>query len=153
MKSLNTLQLDDVMKHIIDFQGAFPCDQIPKSMKVPYCIIVNTDNANESGDHWTCIRVEKVKAYFIDSFGRDFEDSTFPKDFRKSVRKLFKDKSIIQNNKLLQDLTSNACGYYCVYFLDKLSLNYTFKNIVSDFTKDLKFNDLLVLKYFRKNFL
>ena len=152
MKALTTTDLDKGMRHIVDFKGAHPCDMIPRGLKPPYSIIINTDNGSKPGEHWIALRVVKGKVYFLDSFGRRFDDESFPADFRRIINRMTRRKDVIFNNKLIQNITSNACGYYAIYFLDGMSMKKRPKRLLKTFTKDLKKNDAIVVKYYRKFF-
>ena len=152
MKSLSTTDLDKAMRHVVGYKGAHPCDMMPQDLKPPYSLIVNTDNSSKPGDHWIAIRVANGKVYFLDSFGRKFDNLSFPVDFRRTMRKMMRRRHLKFNNKLIQNLTSNACGYYAVYFLDGMSMEKRPKNLLKVFTEDLKRNDRFVVSYFKNIF-
>ena len=66
---------------------------------------VNIDNGSQNGTHWTCIIV-KDKSYYFDSFGGQ------PDNFL--LKQL--PKPIIYHNYKIQNINSNLCGSYCLYF-------------------------------------
>ena len=152
MRSLSTTDLDKAMRYIVGYKGAHPCDMIPRDLKPPYSLIVNTDNSSKPGEHWIALQVTKDKVYFLDSFGRKFDNISFPVDFRRIMRKIMRRKRLTFNNNLIQDLSSNACGYYAIYFLDGMSMKKTPKRLLNTFTQDLKKNDKIVVRYFRNIF-
>lgn len=64
--------------------------------------------------HWVCLKVEKRKAFYFDSYGEP------PSDFLQSYIKV----PIYYNDVQIQDLRSSHCGLYCLDFLkDPLMLN------------------------------
>ena len=68
--------------------------------------LVNIDNGSQGGTHWTCFIVKDNKSYYFVSFGCG------PDKF------LFKQlpKPIIFPNYKIQDINSEFCGSYCLYF-------------------------------------
>ena len=50
---------------------------------------------------------------------------------------------------MLQQLTSHACGDYCVYFINEMSKK-SFENVLSIFGDDLLKNDKFVKNYVNK---
>ena len=67
---------------------------------------VNIDNGAQSGTHWTCFIVKDNKSYYFDSFGGQ------PDKFLLNQLT----KPIIYHNYKTQDINSNLCGSYCLYF-------------------------------------
>ena len=67
---------------------------------------VNIDNGSQGGTHWTCFIVKDNKSYYFDSFGGQ------PDKFLLNHLA----KPIIYHNYKIQDINSNLCGSYCLYF-------------------------------------
>jgi len=139
--------------HIINFKGAFPSDVVLDQFETPFCIVINTDPSTEDGQHWTGLVVGPVSIYFLDSYGRRFDDSSFPPIFRSTLQKIAKDKTVAFNGEVIQDIGSQACGYICLYVLHKLTLEHSIKKTFGIFSSDLKKNDRYVVQYFKDNFL
>ena len=76
---------------------------------------VNLDNGSQGGTHRTCFIVKDNKSYYFDSFGGQpdkFLNNQIP-------------KPIIYHNYKKQDINSNLCGSYCLYFFYLIErLNY-----------------------------
>lgn len=143
---MDTIELDDVLSSVSGFIGAFACDQLPPIPKKDFSVVINTDPSNLPGDHWlTLIRKNSV-LYFIDSYGRHYKDATFDPIFVKTILKYIGKEKVVCSNKWLQQLTSNTCGYYCVYFIKEL-LGNSLKRCLSVFGDDLRVNDDYVLNY------
>ena len=94
MKDLSTTNIDLILENNEKFKGAFPCDQIPQFSDNEYQLIINTDNSSLPGTHWTGVVVRGSDVYFFDSFGRYYENLSFPSDFRTSIQKLCVGKNI-----------------------------------------------------------
>ena len=67
---------------------------------------VNIDNGSQGGTHWTCFIVKDNKSYYFDSFGCGTD-----KFLLKQLP-----KPIILHNYKIQDINSEFCGSYCLYF-------------------------------------
>ena len=132
------------------FLGAFAYDEIPQRLKdVPFSFIVNTSPSNMPGDHWIAMVYDKQTFYFLDSYGRKSNDTTLPKQFSATIKKYIGQNRVKHNSTWLQQLTSNTCGEYCVYFLQEFE-KVGFKKSLHVFSKNLKTNDKFVLNYVRK---
>lgn len=71
--------------------------------------IVNLDNIYGPGTHWTCFFCHNKIVVYFDSFGL-----SLPKD----IIKFCKGKTIIYNTDQIQHIDSQACGYYCLAFIE-----------------------------------
>ena len=67
---------------------------------------VNIDNGSQGGSHWTCFLVKDNKSYYFDSFGGT------PDKFLLNQLP----KPIIYHNYKIQNINSQLCGSYCLYF-------------------------------------
>ena len=67
---------------------------------------VNIDNGFQGGTHWTCFTVKDNKSYYFDSFG-GAPDKYLLKQLPKPI---------IYHNYKIQDIYSQLCGSYCLYF-------------------------------------
>ena len=67
---------------------------------------VNIDDGLMGGSHWTCFIVKDNKSYCFDSFGGQ------PEKFLINQVP----KPIIYHNYKIQDINSQLCGSYCLYF-------------------------------------
>ena len=67
---------------------------------------VNIDNGSQGGTHWTCFIVKDNKSYYLDSFG-GAPDKFLLKQLPKPI---------IYHNYKIQDINSQLCGSYCLYF-------------------------------------
>jgi len=106
----------------VQILGVFPSDLIPfsqllsNSRETSLGCIVNTDPSSQPGEHWVAFYrncQNESPLEFFDSFGQSpityglfQENSKFPKNLEISF-----------NNTILQSLTTNVCGQYCLLFL------------------------------------
>ena len=67
---------------------------------------VNIDDGRMGGTHWCAFFVKDNKSYYFDSFGGQ------PDKFLLNQLP----KPIIYHNYKIQDINSNLCGSYCLYF-------------------------------------
>ena len=143
---MDTLQID---KKIIapGFLGAFPYDELPEKPKSDtFSVVINSESSKEPGEHWLVLLYKKPSFYFLDSYGRSLHDQTFSSHFTKTIKSYIGNARYKFNRKMLQQLTSNACGDYCVYFINEMSKR-SFVKVFSVFGKKLAKNDEFVEKY------
>ena len=95
--TMNESQLQKVYKYPI-----YPRDSKIYSDKG----FVNIDNGSMGGSHWTCSIVKDNKSYYFDSFGGQ------PDKFQLNQLP----KPIIYHNYKIQNINSNLCGSYSLYF-------------------------------------
>ena len=67
---------------------------------------VNIDNGSQNGTQWTCFYIKDNEPYYFDSIGGN------PDKFL--LKQL--PKPIIYHNYKIQDINSQLCGSYCLYF-------------------------------------
>lgn len=86
-------------------------DELPKYI-VPGCYIINMEN-DLPGSHWVCIICCERHACYIDSYGQAAAN-----EVHEFIQTRY--KTYFCNTRQLQDVQSNACGYYaiaaCCYF-------------------------------------
>ena len=145
---MDTVQIDKKIS-VPGFLGAFGYDELPTRKDGDFSLIVNTEVSTEPGDHWVALVQKEKLLYFLDSYGRNFKDSTFPSGFRKTILKYVGNSRFKFNPLLLQQFLSNACGDYCVYFIQELDKGGLTKAL-SIFSNDLAKNDRMVVEYVKQ---
>ena len=125
--------------------GTFPSCGVTKlpSKRKTYCFITNVDHHNDPGKHWNAWFVRRGVLYFFDSFGRGPLNQKFPHDYRDIVL-LFPGYRYVKSQ--VQSISSFTCGYFCIDFLLNMSMGLNTYNFESEYTDDLKENDLIVVK-------
>lgn len=148
-RGLSTSEIEELLKPISQFVGVYPCDAIPNFSSRPCALIVNTDTANEPGEHWIAIILkEKGKALYFDSFGFPPLISSMQKYINENAPNGFKYNCIT-----LQHPNSKTCGLYCAAFVALWSRKWTlrmFTNFFSGrFGRDLAANDNYLMSLFQ----
>ena len=144
---MNTDTINHLLRYETRYKGAFPCDMIPDFTDQEYSVVVNTDNATKDGEHWTAVIVTRDIVYYFDSFGRHYNNKSFPDDYRLILRKLVSGKSLKYNDKVLQSFQSNTCAEFCIHFIKKFYEDVPFFSIFRNFTLDLCSNDKKVVSF------
>jgi hypothetical protein len=74
------------------------------------CYIINMDNSDKPGSHWVALFIDTQKRpYYFDSFG-----CIYPLEVEAFMKRTGKP---LQYSKVhVQNINSNCCGYYCMYF-------------------------------------
>lgn len=119
-------------------------DQLPfvSLLRLPLCICVNTDLSSNKGLHWVGYYVKiyrgKTIGYFFDSYHNYYTFYNFKPSF-----------SVIgSNTKVLQPQDSDTCGLWVVAWLYHMSQGKSVKSFDSEFTSNLKHNDVILLRKF-----
>ena len=79
--------------------------------------IINLEDSNKKGSHWTALYIYNNYAIYQDSFG-----SLPPVEIIRFVRK--RNMKIVYNIDVIQHLQSNACGYFAMLFLYYMQFSY-----------------------------
>ncbi len=142
---MDAIQIDEKIS-VPGFLGTFGYDELPTRKDGNFSLIVNTEVSTEPGDHWVALVQKDNLLYFLDSYGRNFKNPTFPRGFRETIKKYVGNSSFKFNPLLLQQFLSNTCGDYCVYFIQELDKGGLTKAL-SIFSDNLAENDRLVVEY------
>ena len=97
---MNTLDINNKLKHVNGFLGAFPYDELPKTRKMFYSMIINTEPSNEAGDHWLALVFRDKQFWFLDSFGRDYNNFMFDDGFKQTMNDYISDRSCFYNDNI-----------------------------------------------------
>lgn len=143
---MNTKQVNMVLFNSINpakcnVLGTFPKNLIPSPLnhqQFPSCYVANTDNDSEPGEHWVAFYFPNENEYeFFDSYGQPPYTYQFP-NLNSYMLSNY-------NSLILQSLTSNTCGHFCLYYLYSRSNGFSLRHIQNSFSKfDFKWNDKFV---------
>lgn len=142
MNAITNFEIESLLKHIKSFKGCFCKNQL-KGIK-PFkngSMIINLDDVEGDGTHWSVIIVEDGIATYIDSFAQPP-----PKDVLKFLSRI-SNKGYFNVN-CIQKLNSSKCGYYCMYFILEKERGYNIEDIMNRF-KDYNYNEKLIKNYFK----
>ena len=101
------------------FRGVYAMDTLPTRQMGAY--VINLDNHDEPGSHWVAVYDDGHQVEYMDSYGLP------PSDPRCL---LFLGQKFKYNSYALQQPLSNACGFYCIYFLIHRSRGHTANDIL-----------------------
>jgi hypothetical protein len=134
---MNTLEINNKLKHFKNFNGVFPRDKLPKLKNGT--IIVNTDKSSEPGEHWVAITINKKEpSEYFDSFG-------LPPLHHELTEYLNKGEfGWVYNTVTLQSINSATCGNYCVLYATLRCRGYKYIDIIELFSNNTKVNDKIV---------
>lgn len=126
------------------FIGTYPSCIFPLTDKKVFTFITNTDDHMSNGTHWNVWYGSSDDMCFFDTFGRSYDDVTFP-EFYKYIAQNF--KTVKYSSLQLQSKDSLRCGYFCIMFIYSLSLGIDYKVFLKEFSKDLDSNDFVVSEF------
>ena len=98
-------------------------DEIEKSVTKNECLILNIDDSEGKGTHWTCLFCKNWKCCYFDSYG------LCPPI---EVQSYCKDKDRYYNTFKIQAPNEVICGHYCIYVLYKLNNGALFTDVLNE---------------------
>ena len=112
------------------FHGVYPVDKLPKWK--PGAYVINTDKHDEPGEHWLAV------------YNKEFFNSSGEPPHDDLLHKFIGDKYEF-NSIALQNPLSNACGFYCCYYILKRARGVSAENIIQ--TLKQSDSDFIVKRY------
>jgi hypothetical protein len=110
-------------------------------------MIFNTDIPSGSGIHWTALYNRDGTLIYFDSFGVPIYDQL------KEYFERIPHKNIIMNEYPYQDMRSNACGHFVIYFLDNMRRRKSFESFLNEFSpKYSSKNEDKLMKIFNEEY-
>lgn len=109
IRALSNFEIEDYcrMKNI-PLNGCFSKDHLDNTpLKNGDCYVLNLDNADGRGTHWTCLAKNKNITLYYDSYGSPPPESVLAK-IKNTKGKCY------YSTEVNQDLDSILCGYYCL---------------------------------------
>jgi hypothetical protein len=132
------------------FRGVYSANELDRSQRAlgwpstpPHTFILNTDTTNLPGQHWIAVFVTR------ENWGEVFDSYGLlpPTWIQRWMNEYTRGWS--HNPFLVQPPNSNSCGQFCVYFLIRRSQANSMHAVLDSFTTDFKYNERLVLSYYR----
>lgn len=104
------------------FRGVFMRDTLPirPLLQPAECGIINLDDSNGAGTHWTAYFKDNDNSYYFDSFGLPP-----PNEIAQ-----FLGRPITYNTFQVQKSGDTICGQLCLYVLQQLYQKRQFKDVV-----------------------
>lgn len=142
------IYLNQNSKILSKFGGIFSIDRINDVYPLKnHYYICNTDKFFNKGKHWIVI--------YWDSYSKsiDYFDSLGKYPLYDFIKFMNKSKSkITYNNRRIQDFNSDACGYFCLYFIFLRCNSISYNNIIDNFSNDLLKNEIYVKRFIKQTF-
>lgn len=144
------IQCDAMLKQRV--LGVYARDTVPHlspdMLRTGVGFIANTDRAGSKGQHWIAVYIKGTEAILFDSLADHSVNTVFQNYLKLYVT------TYQYNTEQLQSTTSNACGFYCLYFLlYKIKGHASLMQIIQTFNvSDREYNDDFVCEYIRKYF-
>jgi hypothetical protein len=146
---MNTEQLlciidqDCMMRRYV--AGVYASDELPEIGHYPFGGILNTAPSSKSGQHWIAFFfTHDRKGLYFNSSGN--APTTQFQDFMEKYS-----EEVIYNSEQLQADTTNTCGLYCLYFLFLACRGKLMHEILSNFEKNILFNEQMVYNFSMQN--
>lgn len=117
-RPLTELDIIQYAQHIPYFRGVFCRDQLPKRCWINECGVLNLDNFEGEGTHWTSYYKIKNQCYYFDSFG----NLQPPVEFIDYIATSKNQCSIQYNYNRFQKYDTFICGHLCIYFLNEMKM-------------------------------
>jgi hypothetical protein len=87
-------------------------DNLPKDIKAGQSIVINLDNSNGNGTHWTALYRDKQKINYFDSFGLQAP---------QELIELYPRVKVVHNTHQFQHMNNTNCGAYVIYFIIEMA--------------------------------
>ena len=104
---LSNIFINNLLKNSKNFEGCYSKDQIPL-IENNKSLTFNLENSDQSGSHWVGLSRKNNDIFVFDSFGIGPASN--------KLYKIYKNYNIITNIYRIQDINSNLCGMFCVFF-------------------------------------
>jgi hypothetical protein len=147
MKRFKSISSDDIENYYKGnkyYGGVYDMWHLPRKIKDKFYILNIEPEGYIGGIHWCAVYNCGNECYYLDSFGV-IASIPILKFMRTS------NKDIYYNELAIQDLSSNLCGYYCIYVIDRLNENKQFVDIINKFSTSTKKNDNKLRNKIKRN--
>ena len=112
---------------------------LPNQLKRPCSIIANTDPLHKPGEHWVALYLppHSKSVEFFDSYG--LSPATLHKDFETFCSR--QGNQTIYNNVCLQNIDSQVCAHFCLFFLYSRRFGRSIQDILLNFSPHDKYGN------------
>ena len=123
------------------FQGIYPVDDLPSTIKPPALIVLNTDTHNLPGKHWKVLFIDE------DFSGEVFDSLALPiSDF--IIRFMNQHtQQWIRNVIAYQPITSTRCGVYVLYYVTQRLCYRSLKDFCNTFSHNVNVNEHAMIRF------
>ena len=140
-----SIQIEQFLRIKKKFLGCFPCDQLPPFPNLlPKSMVVNTDKAGGSGEHWVALLLTKNECLYFDSFGLPILEESLLLYLRRHYI------SAVFSNTCIREYKSDRCGLFCIGFVQSVRDIYSYSSFIKMFdVKTLEKNDHIIDKHLK----
>ena len=121
---LSNILINNLLKNLKHFEGCYSKDQIPL-IENNKSYIFNLQNSDQKGSHWISLSRKSNNIFIFDSFGVGH--------IPNNLYKIYKNYNIITNIYRIQDIDSDLCGlfsvFFCLYKVDSKNKFISFLNL------------------------
>jgi len=132
------------------FRGVYSCNNIPKilpkNIQKSFSLIINLSKINTIGTHFISLIYNNKTLLYLDPLALNFTIHNYINEF---ILTLPSKTKLIFINKPIQDVNSDYCGLFCIFFVLYFSEKYDFNNknkIIPFRQKKLAVNDKICEK-------
>ena len=111
-KALNSDEINQLLHDVKGYRGVFMRDALPKDIKAGQSIVINLDNSQGNGTHWTALKKSKNEINYFDSFG-------MPPP--QELIELYLRVKVVHNTHQFQHMNKTNCGAYVIYFIIEMA--------------------------------
>ena len=105
--------------------------------------IYNLEPSYMSGSHWVSTYVKDKVINYFDSFGLP----PFQEIVNHAKRK---NMTLLHQSDQIQNINTTTCGYFCLYFLNKMNKSKTYFDLLKVFDiNDTMKNEKFIERYFK----
>ena len=102
---MSNLKIDDILKNNVNYIGTYSKDNVP-ILKNNQSTIINLENSDRNGSHWTSYKRIGNKIFYFDSYAVSFIPDIIKKQYPNHI--------FICNIYRIQSMDSNQCGRFCI---------------------------------------
>ena len=132
---MSNLKIDDVFKNSVNYIGTYSKDNVPL-LKNNQSTIINLQNSDRNGSHWTSYKRIVNKIFYFDSYGVAYIPNI--------IKNQYSNHKFICNIYRLQSSNSVQCARFCILFVkaDIKNENY-YNNFLLQFEKKIFFRNYM----------
>lgn len=140
IEPLSNFDIMEELRPIKKFRGVFSRDNTP-FLNNNESLVMNLDDKNGNGTHWTAMIKKGNKILYFDSYG-------YPPS--QEIVNMYKNKSkILYSSNNIQHNDSIMCGFFCVQFIEEVSNGKSFYDFLYQYDiKPTVRNEMIIRKYF-----
>ena len=101
-------KINKILQHDKNCIGTYSKDNVPV-LKNNQSTIMNLQDSNQDGSHWTCYRKRNDKIFYFESYGVAYIPDI--------IKNQYPNHKFICNIYRIQSMDSNQCGRYCILFV------------------------------------